>query len=441
MQGTVWGSLFCTATMDKLGKIKYKNEEMLYKYKGEVGVPALEMVDDIADVQRCGTDAVKANAVVNTFAEHKKLTLSRSKCSKIHCGKADRLCPDLKVHKEKMHNSEEERYLGDQLTKDAKHAKTISNRRAKGFGIIADIMQILEAIGDNIKRVKVGLQLRQAWFVNALLVNVEVWHNVLKKDIDVLTQLDNYLMRTILKAHSKVPTELLYLETGTIPVEFVITSRRVNYLHNILRRDDEELVARVYSVQKRKQGKGDWSSIIKQDMEVIELKMSETEIKETGQAKFKKVVRQLVRKAAFKYLQEKKDTHTKIKGIAYKDLKMQEYLESQLLTFEEASTLFNLRGQTINGIKMCAKTSFQNDPMCKVGCQIEDTIKHVFECPRIRCEQNSSLSSVFSSIDKQKEAVTSFMQRMATRTSILEADHTSTPTGGAGGTNIGSMLL
>jgi hypothetical protein len=65
MQGTVWGSLFCTTTMDKLGKLKYKNEEMLFKYKGEVGVPALEMVDDIVDIQKCGTDAIKANGVLN----------------------------------------------------------------------------------------------------------------------------------------------------------------------------------------------------------------------------------------------------------------------------------------------------------------------------------------------------------------------------------------
>ena len=41
MQGTVWGSLLCTATMDKLGKFKYNNTNMLYKYKGTVGVPAL----------------------------------------------------------------------------------------------------------------------------------------------------------------------------------------------------------------------------------------------------------------------------------------------------------------------------------------------------------------------------------------------------------------
>ena len=50
----------------------FSNKDMLFKYKGEVGVPALEMVDDIADVQKCGIDAVKSNAVVNSFIEHKQ---------------------------------------------------------------------------------------------------------------------------------------------------------------------------------------------------------------------------------------------------------------------------------------------------------------------------------------------------------------------------------
>jgi hypothetical protein len=52
MQGTVWGGIFCTATMDKLGKFQYDNPDMLYWYKGQVGVPALEMVDDILDVKK-----------------------------------------------------------------------------------------------------------------------------------------------------------------------------------------------------------------------------------------------------------------------------------------------------------------------------------------------------------------------------------------------------
>ena len=36
MQGTVWGSMLCTASMDKLGRLVYANSDLTYKYKGEV---------------------------------------------------------------------------------------------------------------------------------------------------------------------------------------------------------------------------------------------------------------------------------------------------------------------------------------------------------------------------------------------------------------------
>ena len=53
MQGTVWGSLLCTATMDKLGKLVYSNSDLTYKYKGAVEIPSLCMVDDVLTVQGC----------------------------------------------------------------------------------------------------------------------------------------------------------------------------------------------------------------------------------------------------------------------------------------------------------------------------------------------------------------------------------------------------
>ena len=49
MQGTVWGSLTCTCTMDSLAKKMNKVPEKLYNYKG-VLIPPLEMVDDILTV-------------------------------------------------------------------------------------------------------------------------------------------------------------------------------------------------------------------------------------------------------------------------------------------------------------------------------------------------------------------------------------------------------
>ena len=67
MQGTVWGSMFCTSTIDKLSQKAYTEEAWLYKYKGEVSVPPLGMVDDVLTIQKCGTTALTINNEVNAF--------------------------------------------------------------------------------------------------------------------------------------------------------------------------------------------------------------------------------------------------------------------------------------------------------------------------------------------------------------------------------------
>ena len=65
--------------MANLGKFKYNNKEILYKYKGTVDIPALEMVDYIFDKQTIGVNAVMSNAVVNSFKEHKKTNTQQNK--------------------------------------------------------------------------------------------------------------------------------------------------------------------------------------------------------------------------------------------------------------------------------------------------------------------------------------------------------------------------
>ena len=133
MQGSVWGSLFCTTTMDKLGQISYKDENMIYKYKGLVAVPSICMVDDIMSIQKC-SDSGKTNAVINAFIEMKKLRLSHKKCSRIHIGKHTIECPELKVHEHRMKNSSQEKYLGDLLDQSGSIKPTIQDRVSKAWG-------------------------------------------------------------------------------------------------------------------------------------------------------------------------------------------------------------------------------------------------------------------------------------------------------------------
>ena len=134
-------------------------------------------------------ESVKANAVINEFLESKKLTLSKSKCHRIHMGKKkdenSMKRPNLKVHNDRMEDSVIEKYLGDIVDKTGQIRATIEDRKRKGFGILAEITAILNDVPLGSKRFEMGMTLRPAWFINGTLYNSEVWCAFSKTDIDV----------------------------------------------------------------------------------------------------------------------------------------------------------------------------------------------------------------------------------------------------------------
>ena len=144
MQGTVWGGLFCTCTMDKLGKEAYADPQLLYRYRGTVEVPPLEMVDDVVIASECGSTTSTSNAHMNSFIERKKLQLSKDKCARIHIGAKNKCgdCATIFVHDEEMKSSEKEKYLGDYISKEGNSNETIKDRIKRGYGILAQIKAI-----------------------------------------------------------------------------------------------------------------------------------------------------------------------------------------------------------------------------------------------------------------------------------------------------------
>ena len=243
MQGTVWGSLFCTNTMDKLGKIAYAKPNILYKYHG-VPIPPLGMVDDVLIVTNV-ENTEEMNKIVNTFVESKKLRLSQQKCTRIHIGKEHKNCPELKVHEHIMKETESEKYLGDVIQKTGNIQATINKRKDKGTGIVAEILSIINEIPLGRHRVDVALRLREAMLLNGILYNSEAWHGMTDAHIATLESLDLSLLRGILNAHAKTTKEFLYLETGVVPIKWILAQRRITFLKHILSRDDSELLKKI----------------------------------------------------------------------------------------------------------------------------------------------------------------------------------------------------
>ena len=121
MQGSTWGSLKCTTTLDTGNKLTLEDETLHYNYKGDKNIPIelLGMVDDTLAVTQCGNASVKRNAFANSLAESQRLTLSTVKSVVVHIGNVkncDQTCPELKVPKESMKKSESTWYLGNMIS-------------------------------------------------------------------------------------------------------------------------------------------------------------------------------------------------------------------------------------------------------------------------------------------------------------------------------------
>jgi hypothetical protein len=139
MQGSTWGPLKCSNSLDKIGKICEANRDHLYKYKNLVKVPILTMVDDTFAIAECGQKSMAINQYINTQIETKKLQMhtpdatGKSKCHKIHVGCKNLVCPELLVHGTPMKQVSEDTYLGDVIRYDGKNTSSLKNRVSQFF--------------------------------------------------------------------------------------------------------------------------------------------------------------------------------------------------------------------------------------------------------------------------------------------------------------------
>ena len=134
------------------------------------------------------------NSLVKSFMFSKKLVLNKSKCAKIHVGRKSDICPKLLIQKDIMKDSVHEKYLGEVIHQNGKQHATLVDRLAKGYGIISNIIALIDDIPLGHRRVQIGLELRQAWLINRLLYNSEIWQQMTEKDKRDLNKIDHILL-------------------------------------------------------------------------------------------------------------------------------------------------------------------------------------------------------------------------------------------------------
>ena len=177
----------------------------------------------------------------------------------------------------------------------------------------------------------------------------------------------------------------MHLETGTVPLKFIISSRRINYLHNILKRKENETILRVFNAQKDNPIEGDFVTLVKKDLELLGLKYDEKYFKSMNKIKFKAFIKQKISTAAFNFLEKEKLEKSKVKNIKYQHFKIQPYLTSKMFNNNEVELLSKLRSKNID-VKCNFKTKFSpNNNLDKLKCSMKncnelETQEHLIQC-------------------------------------------------------------
>ena len=220
MQGGVLTPLKCSVQLDSLGKEMMESTELagtMYKYKDCVHIPVLTFVDDALSITECGPDSVKMNAYVQSKMDTKKLKLGVKKCKKMHIGRDDWTCPSLKVQDKEMLSSEQEKYLGDIITSDAKIDENIHMRHEKGMGICNQILSILKEISYGVSHFEMGLMFRNSQLINGIMFNTEALFSMKESHVLLFEDCDKYFLRSLFNTEMGTPIESLFIETSTVP--------------------------------------------------------------------------------------------------------------------------------------------------------------------------------------------------------------------------------
>ena len=420
LQGEVFGPLECSVSVDTFGKECLKTQKHLYYYKGEVGVPPLAMVDDVACVAECGVQSVAINAFINAKTRTKKLQFGVDKCHQLHFGRENKLCPDLFIDSwevkkvdsaktgfenlvdemsepHKLDLMEQEKYLGDIVSTTGKNKENILARKDKSKGIIKQIGTILDDICFGPFQFEVALILRDSLLLSSILVNSEAWYDLTEEDIETLEKADEELLRRVLEAPISTPKCMLYLETGCKPLRFIIMSRRLMFYHYILNEDEDSLISKFYHSQAKQPIKGDWSTTVMDDLEALDIVLTAEQIKMSSQNQFRTLVNNSVEKKALEYLNKEKERKSKVLHISFNELKIQKYLEPSKISNELRKFTFLARTRMLDVEENFKKGNKQMTKPCPV-CEVKDTRdsqEHLMFCQSLM-EDNQPVKSVIS---------------------------------------------
>ena len=200
------------------------------------------------------------------------------------------------------------------------------------------------------------------------------------------------------------------------------------YLQSILKREDSELIKRIYKAQSGNPSHGDWSEMLKADFKTIGEVIDEQAIVKSSKNSYKNFIKAKVRTAALKHLNNLKGAHSKIQAIEYAELKTKSYITSPIFSNDDVSLLYSLQSRLVE-YKANFKSIYKDtDILCPFCKKEDDSQQHMLECEVIKHHFKSTEISqykivyddIFKDIKKQKGITALFRELLDIRRKLKD---------------------
>ena len=224
--------------------------------------------------------------------------------------------------------------------------------------------------------------LRESMFVKGILFNAEVLYGLTKSEIAEFEKLDRLLLRRILQVPFSTPQESFYLELGILPLGVVIKKRRLQYLHNLVNRNKEEMLYQVFITQWNNPTKGDWTVTVRENLVEFGFCEEYEFLKTQSKLSFKNTLKKKAKEVALDELLERQSKHSKMDNVNYSELAIQKYFLLHGINVQEIRSVFRFRtrmapyGENFRGNRDCVQC-----PLCSTHV---DSQVLGLNCPAIR---------------------------------------------------------
>ena len=231
------------------------------------------------------------------------------------------------------------------------------------------------------------------------------------------------MVRAIWECPSYTSIPVMFLDLGIKPIKFYIIQRRIMYYHYLLNQDVDSLLFKCFLAQCQEPLLGDWILQVKEDFKILNLKISDQEIKQHTKASFHKLIKSRVESLAFEYLMEEKKKQSKCSAISYETLKMQDYVFSNEITSFQKKLLLQMRTATYPvyfNIKFLV-----DDTLCPCCRLYDDTMAHQLDCIVINNNVISvpnnavSIEQIFSQDVRKQTEITRIFDEATKRRKII----------------------